>query len=121
MVKRKKKAIDPPVLVHYARVEEITIPKRGKPRPLDVDCAFVLAWDKDGKRPSMDIAQEMVEEDWYGLSKQGFEPVGYYRLTRLGGKDTVAIGDDIVVKVRMPESGCYEHAAWLYLDKRSES
>jgi len=117
MVKRKKKAIDPPVLVHYVLVEEVAFSKKGKPRPLDVDCAFILAWDPKGKQPSMDVAREMVEKDQYGLAKQGFEPAGYYRLTRLGGKDTV----EGAVPVRMPESGCYEHAAWLYLDKRSES
>jgi len=112
----KKKAVDPPVLVHYVLVEEVAYSKKGKQRPLDVDCAFILAWDAKGKRPSMDIARQIVEEDWYGLAKQGFEPMGYYRLTRLGGKDTIN-----GMPVRMPESGCYESAKWLYLDKRSES
>lgn len=110
---KKRKVIEPPVLVHYVRVGGLT-KFRKKHKPQHVTSVFVIAWDPDGKVSSAELAQQWVAEDRYGLAGRGFQVVGRYRLSQLGQRQATV--EEQAITVRLPESGCYECAQWLYVE-----
>lgn len=106
----KKKAA-PPIMVHLVRIEATTEKKkRGKNEydkvPFRVTDVFILA-------ESVSQAEQMVDEDTYGLIERGFQPTHYYKLTVAGGSGWASKEGD-VMQVRFPKTGAYETCSEVY-------
>ena len=100
-MRKKKKDLPMTLLVHLARVDQVTYTKKG-PRPYAVTDVFVLGESK-----------EQIEEQLPGLLKRGFQVMRYYRLTPSEGQ-SMFVQDDAVMPIVLPKSGLYETAEWLF-------
>ncbi len=98
-----------PAIVHLALVVGTSTRKRGQKTavmPNMIYDAFYVA-------PSREAAAQMIEDDWGGLQRSGYEVVGVYTMLKVENRAHPMI----TVPLKLPE-GIFEQVPWRYTDEK---